>query len=284
MRSTRRLRCCVPRKPSITRPSGLINLLGHRKVRQVWSTIGCEQEFFLLDRQLASLRPDLKACGRTLFGSRPSKGQELDDHYFGAISQRALGFHAGPRDRALESSGVSGEDTTQRSGGASAIRVGSDLQAVDGVHRPEHGHDGAARVSWANATVSPRCLHEKPFQGVNGSGKHTNWSLEDDLGANLLEPGKHSARESAVHPVPHRHHSRRRLACGTAASDHRPRRKRSSSRRERGSSRHHLDLPRCAIGSRRGWTHRGSQPRRRTWAIPRSSSGSPPSSPRCRGI
>jgi len=163
----------------------LLHMIGDTEVRNVHTTLGVEQEFFLIDRGLYSLRPDLKICGRTLVGSVPPKHQQLDDHYFGQIPSRVLATIA-ETEIELYKLGVPMKTRHNEVAPAqfemapifeeSAVAVDHNLLTMQVLHRVAHRH-------------KLKCLfHEKPFKGVNGSGKHCNWSVCTDAGENLLDP------------------------------------------------------------------------------------------------
>ena len=158
-----------------------------RKVSKVNATLGWEQEYFLVDKALANSRPDLVMANRTLIGHSPAKGQQLDDHYFGSIPTRALNFM---RDLELES-----------------IRLGIPVKTRHNEVAPNQ-YELAPLFEEANLAVDHNSLlmdlmdkiaerhnfkvllHETPFEGINGNGKHNNWSMATDTGVNLLSPGK----------------------------------------------------------------------------------------------
>lgn len=164
----------------------LLHLIGETDVSRVHSTVGSEQEYFLIDRQLYHLRPDLVITGRTLFGARPPKGQELEDHYFGAIGGRALAFMM-ELEAELWKLGIPVKtrhnEVAPNQFELAPVFEQANLAVDHNMLTMELMQSIARRHGFA-------CLlHEKPFAGVNGSGKHNNWSLSDDLGNNLLEPG-----------------------------------------------------------------------------------------------
>jgi len=158
-----------------------------KNVKKVIATLGWEQEYFLIDSALASARPDVLATGRTLLGHSPAKGQQLDDHYFGSIPERALAYM---RELEIES-----------------IQLGIPVKTRHNEVAPNQ-FELAPLFEEANLAVDHNSLlmdvmekvaarhnfkvlfHEKPFAGINGSGKHNNWSLATDTGINLLAPGK----------------------------------------------------------------------------------------------
>jgi glutamine synthetase len=163
-----------------------LRLLGDEETERVYTTVGPEQEYFLIDEQYFFERPDLISTGRTLFGAKPPKGHELDDHYFGSIPERVLAFMM---ESELEMRKLGIPVKTRHNEVAPAqyeiapifesTNVGSDhqqllMQTLDNVAR----RYGLVCL-----------LHEKPFAGVNGSGKHNNWSMATDSGTNLLNPG-----------------------------------------------------------------------------------------------
>ena len=156
--------------------------------KKVTPSVGPEQEYFLVDAEKFLQRKDLIFTGRTLFGAMPPKGQELDDHYFGTIRQRIASFMKDVNVGAVEAWRIR-KDTAQRSGSGTA-RAGSDLCRGKRGSRPQPDCHGDLKESSMPATVLTCLLHEKPFAGVNGSGKHNNWSLTTDDGINLLDPGK----------------------------------------------------------------------------------------------
>ena len=165
----------------------LLRLLGDEKVKYVYPTLGCEQEYFLVDRDLYMLRPDLVATGRTLFGAKPPKGQELEDHYFGSIAPRVLAFMqeveaelwklgvpVKTRHNEVAPSQYELAPIFERS----TIAVDHNMLCMEVLKQVAQKHGFQC------------LLHEKPYSGINGSGKHNNWSVATDAGDNLLEPGK----------------------------------------------------------------------------------------------
>ncbi len=203
----------------------LLNLMGHEDVTQVFSTIGCEQEYFLVDRTLAVRRPDLLTTGRTLFGAAPPKGQELDDNYFGAISPRVLGFMQ-ELEYELWRLGI---PVKTRHNEVAPMQF--ELAPIH--RRAAVSTDQNMLIMEMMRVVAERhgffcLLHEKPFTGINGSGKHTNWSLQDNTGHNLLAPGKTPESNqqfivflSAIIRAVDRHADLLRLTVASAGNDHR---------------------------------------------------------------
>jgi glutamine synthetase len=164
----------------------VLHWFGNNTVQRVFTTIGPEQEYFLVDRQLAELRPDLILTGRTLFGAPSPKGQELEDQYFGPIRERILAFMM-DLDRELWRVGIPAKTRHNEVAPAQfelapvfeGTTTGSDHNmVVMNLMRRIAARHGLAAL-----------LHEKPFRGVNGSGKHNNWSMATDEGENLLDPG-----------------------------------------------------------------------------------------------
>ena len=159
----------------------------HVNVNKVITTVGAEQEYFLIDSHFYFARPDLVTCGRTLFGARPPKGQQLEDHYFGAIPQRVLACML-EVERDLYKLGVPVK-TRHNEVAPAQYEIAPIF---------EHANIAADHQMLTMSTLQRvahkygmNCLlHEKPFAGVNGSGKHLNWSMSTDTGINLLEPGE----------------------------------------------------------------------------------------------
>ncbi len=164
----------------------LLRLLGEEQVQKVYSTVGSEQEYFLVDRRLWALRPDLVSCGRTLFGARPAKGQELEDHYFGAISQRVLAYMM-DLERELWRLGIPIK-TRHNEVAPHQYELAPIFEHV--TVSTDHNMLSMELMKNLAERHGLACLtHEKPFAGVNGSGKHNNWSMATDRGQNLLDPG-----------------------------------------------------------------------------------------------
>ncbi len=164
----------------------MLHMLGEKAVTKVFPTTGPEQEYFLIDRQFYALRPDLVSCGRTLFGARPPKGQELEDHYFGAISQRVLAFMM-DLEHELWKLGIPIK-TRHNEVAPSQFELAPIFEQVSVA--TDHNMLTMEVLKEVAERHGLHCLlAEKPFAGINGSGKHNNWSLSDNLGNNLLEPG-----------------------------------------------------------------------------------------------
>lgn len=163
----------------------IVRLFGNQTAQRLVSTIGPEQEYFLIDKELYLKRPDLRMCGRTLFGAPSPKDQELDDHYFGIIKPRVLAFMQ-DLDTELWRQGISAKTRHNE------VAPGQHELAVI-FNRSSEAADNNMLVMEFMRKIAERhdmvcLLHEKPFAGVNGSGKHINWSLATDDGINLLEP------------------------------------------------------------------------------------------------
>jgi glutamine synthetase len=202
-----------------------LRLLGDEDAQRVFTTVGAEQEYFLIDEQYFFERPDLISTGRTLFGAKPPKGHELDDHYFGSIPERVL---ACMMESELEMRKLGIPVKTRHNEVAPAqyeiapvfenSNVGSDhqqlmMQVLEGVAR----RYGLVCL-----------LHEKPFAGVNGSGKHNNWSMGTDTGSNLLDPGDTPAENihflffcAAVIQAVNKHQGLLRASVANIGQDHR---------------------------------------------------------------
>src|SRR5262245_15714320 len=154
-------------------------------VTHVTSTLGCEQEYFLIDREYFFDRPDLIACDRTLFGAKPPKGQQLEDHYFGSIPPRVMAFMA-EAEQELYRLGVPVK-TRHNEVAPGQFELAPIFETAN------VACDHQMLVMETLKRVAPRyglqcILHEKPFAGINGSGKHCNWSMSTNTGANLLDP------------------------------------------------------------------------------------------------
>ncbi len=202
-----------------------LELLGVENAKRVFTTTGCEQEYFLIDEQYFFERPDLVTTGRTLFGAKPPKGHELDDHYFGSIPERVLAYML---EVELELAKLGIPIKTRHNEVApnqfevapifENSNVGSDHQMVT----MQIMQNTARRYGLV-------CLlHEKPFAGVNGSGKHNNWSMGTDTGLNLLDPGDTPSENlqflffcAAVIQAVDKHQALLRASIASAGQDHR---------------------------------------------------------------
>ncbi|MDO8209415.1 glutamine synthetase III [Conexibacter sp. CPCC 206217] len=163
-----------------------LRLLGDEESQRIFTTVGPEQEYFLIDEQYYFERPDLITTGRTLFGAKPPKGHELDDHYFGSIPERVLAYML---EVELELAKLGVPIKTRHNEVAPA-----QYEVAPIFENSNVGSDHQQLTMQVLQNVARRyglvcLLHEKPFAGVNGSGKHNNWSMGTDTGANLLNPG-----------------------------------------------------------------------------------------------
>ena len=164
----------------------ILRLFGNTEAKHVIPQVGPEQEYFLIDKKMYELREDLKLCGRTLFGARPSKGQELDDHYYGAIKPRVASFMR-ELDEELWKLGVLAKTEHNEVAPAQHEIAPIYSDANSACDKNQLTMELLKKVADRHGLVC--LLHEKPFAGVNGSGKHDNWSLATDTGENLLKPG-----------------------------------------------------------------------------------------------
>ena len=181
----------------------VLKLFGNEDVKRVVTSVGPEQEYFLVPKELYAKRKDLIYTGRTLFGARPPKGQELDDHYFGTIKPRVLAYM---------------EDLNDELWKHTTTNVATDHNQLT--------MEIMQKVAERHGLVC--LLHEKPFKGVNGSGKHNNWSIGTDTGVNLLTPGETPFENVqfllflvAVIKAVDEYQDLLRLSVATAGNDHR---------------------------------------------------------------
>ncbi|MBR1535176.1 MAG: glutamine synthetase III [Ruminococcus sp.] len=203
----------------------ILHLFGKTDVTRVNVTVGPEQEYFLIDKELYDRRKDLKYTGRTLFGARSPKGQQLDDHYFGAIKKRVKNFMS-ELDEELWKLGVYAK--TEHNEVAPAQHELAPI-FTDVNIAADHNQitmELMKRIAMKHGMVC--LLHEKPFKGVNGSGKHNNWSLSTNTGENLFKPGKHPEDNlqfllflTAVIKAVDEYQDLLRLSVATAGNDHR---------------------------------------------------------------
>ncbi len=196
-----------------------------KNVSKVTATLGWEQEYFVIDEGLAGVRPDLVQTGRTVFGAAPAKGQQLEDHYFGSIPERVYAFM---RDFEAESYKLGIPLRTRHNEVApSQFEAAPIFEEVNiAVDHNTLLMDVMARVAKRHKLVV--LLHEKPFAGINGSGKHNNWSMATDTGVNLLAPGKTPKTNLMfltffvnIIKAVHDHADILRAAIASAANDHR---------------------------------------------------------------
>ncbi len=165
----------------------IVRLFGNTEAKKVFSSVGPEQEYFLIDKNFMYSRPDLLCCGRTLFGAKPPKGQELEDQYFGTIPERVIACMADCETELFKL----GVPVKTRHNEVAPSQYEFAPIFEDSNLATDHNHlcmDVMRRTSEKYGLVC--LLHEKPFAGINGSGKHNNWSLATDLGENLLNPGE----------------------------------------------------------------------------------------------
>ncbi len=164
----------------------VLRLFGNKSVKRVVSSVGPEQEYFLITKEMYDARPDLRFCGRTLFGAKPPKGQEMDDHYFGVIKPRVAAYME-ELNEALWDLGILAK--TEHNEVAPAQHELAPIYTTTNV-ATDHNQLTMEIMQKVAAKHGLVCLlHEKPFAGVNGSGKHNNWSIATDEGQNLLSPG-----------------------------------------------------------------------------------------------
>ena len=165
----------------------VLRLFGDTETTRVISNVGPEQEYFLVDKAMYDRREDLRLCGRTLFGAKPPKGQELDDHYFGVIKPRVAAYMK-DLDEELWKLGVCSKTKHNEAAPAQHEMAPVYTESNIACDHNQLTMDIMKRVASRHDLVC--LLHEKPFAGVNGSGKHNNWSLGTDTGKNLFSPGK----------------------------------------------------------------------------------------------
>ena len=203
----------------------VLKLFGHDEVKRVITTVGPEQEYFLIDEEMYNKRPDLIYTGRTLFGAKPPKGQELDDHYFGTIKPRVSAFMK-ELDEELWKLGVLAK--TKHNEVAPAQHELAPVYSTTNI-ATDHNQLTMEMMKVVAKRHGMTCLlHEKPFAGVNGSGKHNNWSISTDTGVNLLEPGatpSHNAQFllflTAVIKAVDEYQELLRVSVASAGNDHR---------------------------------------------------------------
>ncbi len=165
----------------------ILRLFGNTEVQRVIPQVGPEQEYFLVSKEMVARREDLKLCGRTLFGAKPPKGQELDDHYYGSIKPRVAAFMR-ELDEELWRVGVLAKTEHNEVAPAQHELAPIYTDVNSACDQNQLTMEFMKTVADRHGLVC--LLHEKPFAGVNGSGKHNNWSLSTDTGKNLLSPGK----------------------------------------------------------------------------------------------
>ena len=203
----------------------ILRLFGNEKVKRVLTSVGAEQEYFLITKEMYDQRPDLRFTGRTLFGAKPPKGQEMDDHYFGTIKPRVAEYMEELNEE-LWKLGILAK--TEHNEVAPAQHELAPIYATTNV-ATDHNQLMMEMMQKVAARHGLVCLlHEKPFAGVNGSGKHNNWSMTTDTGINLLSPGD-TPHENvqfllflcAVIKAVDDYQDLLRIAVATAGNDHR---------------------------------------------------------------
>ena len=203
----------------------ILHLFGHKDVKHVTATMGAEQEYFLIDKSVYDKRKDLVYTGRTLFGTVPPKGQELDVHYFGSIKPRVKAYMSEVNEE-LWKLGILAK--TEHNEAAPAQHELAPVYTATNI-ATDHNQiimDVMKKVAARHNMVC--LLHEKPFAGVNGSGKHNNWGFETDTGMNLLKPGASPYENAqfllflcAVLKAVDEHQDLLRISVATAGNDHR---------------------------------------------------------------
>ncbi len=203
----------------------ILKLFGKTDVKRVVTTVGPEQEYFLVERDMFHQRKDLIYTGRTLFGAMPPKGQEMDDHYFGSIKPRVAAFMK-ELDNELWKLGVLAK--TEHNEAAPAQHELAPIFTTTNISADHNELTMELMQKIAHRHGLACLLHEKPFAGVNGSGKHNNWSLSTDSGANLFEPGDSPIENAqfllflaAVIKAVDEYQELLRISVATAGNDHR---------------------------------------------------------------
>ena len=203
----------------------ILKMFGYTDVKQVFSTVGAEQEYFLIDKKDYLKRKDLIYTGRTLFGAKPPKGQELEDHYFGAIKTRVSEYMR-DLDEELWKLGIYSK--TKHNEVAPSQHELAPLFASSNLANDQNQLIMEMMKRVADRHGMHCLLHEKPFAGINGSGKHNNWSMSTDTGVNLLDPGSTPAENSrfmlffaAVIKAVDEYQDLLRLSVASAGNDHR---------------------------------------------------------------
>ena len=219
----------------------VLRWFGNTSTERVFTNIGPEQEYFLVDRRLAEQRPDLLLTGRTLFGAPSPKGQELEDQYFGPIRERILAFMM-DLDRELWRLGIPAK-TRHNEVAPAQFELAS-------VYEPTSvGSDHNMVVMSLMRRIASQhglmfLVHEKPFAGINGSGKHNNWSMADGRRGEPARSRPRSARQRPVPGLPGGRHPGRQRARRPASREHRRRRQRPPPGCQRGPAGDHVGLPR----------------------------------------
>lgn len=203
----------------------ILNLLGKTDVTRVTTTVGPEQEYFLIDKEMYDQREDLIYTGRTLFGAKAPKGQELDDHYFGAIKTRVAAYMR-DLDEELWKLGILAKTKHNEVAPSQHELAPIFTTANIATDHNELTMEIMKKVAEKHNLVC--LLHEKPFAGINGSGKHNNWSISTNTGENLLDPGKEPENNTqfliflaAIVKAVHEYQDLLRITVASAGNDHR---------------------------------------------------------------
>lgn len=203
----------------------VLNLIGKTEVTRVTTTVGPEQEYFLIDKEMYDQREDLIYTGRTLFGAKAPKGQELDDHYFGAIKTRVAAFMR-DLDEELWKLGILAKTKHNEVAPSQHELAPIFTTANIATDHNELTMEVMKKVAEKHGLVC--LLHEKPFAGINGSGKHNNWSISTNTGENLLDPGKEPENNTqfllflaAIVKAVHEYQDLLRITVASAGNDHR---------------------------------------------------------------
>ncbi len=203
----------------------ILRLFGNDTAKYVRSSVGPEQEYFLISKEMYDARPDLRFCGRTLFGSKPPKGQEMDDHYFGAIKPKVAEFMEELNEE-LWKLGITAK--TEHNEVAPAQHELAPIYTTTNVATDHNQLTMEIMQKVAQKHGLACLLHEKPFAGVNGSGKHNNWSIATNEGQNLLSPGETPYENAqfllflcAVIKAVDDYQDLLRISVATAGNDHR---------------------------------------------------------------
>ena len=203
----------------------MLHLLGETDVTRVATTVGPEQEYFLIDKDLYEQRVDLKLCGRTLFGAKAPKGQELEDHYFGSIKTRVAEYMR-DLDEELWKLGILAK--TKHNEVAPSQHELAPIFSTSNIATDHNELTMEVMQKVAERHNLVCLLHEKPFKGVNGSGKHNNWSISTNTGDNLLSPGKNPETNTrfllflaAVVSAVDEYQDLLRITVASAGNDHR---------------------------------------------------------------
>ena len=205
--------------------TNLLHIIGNKEVRHVNTTVGPEQEYFLVDKELYKQRKDLVFCGRTLIGAPAPKGQEMEDHYFGALKPRVAAYMHG-LDVELWKLGIPAK--TKHNEVAPAQHELAPVFDTTNVAVDHNQLTMEVMKKVADKHGLVCLLHEKPFEGINGSGKHNNWSMITDTGVNILDPGKTPAENTqflifltAVIKAVDEYADVLRISVASAGNDHR---------------------------------------------------------------